>query len=102
LSETIERTLSGIECAVDFVKRPFPPVQWMIPNLLPEGLTMLAAKPKIGKSFLALNIAQAIACGGKALSKIDVEQGRVLYINVDSSEREFQKRVRNMLLGEPP
>src|SRR5690606_31549735 len=69
--------------AEDFVKRRFPPVAWIVQNVMPEGLTMLAGKPKTGKSFLAVNVSVAVACGGKALGHLNVEQGRVLYVNLD-------------------
>jgi predicted ATP-dependent serine protease len=31
------------------------------PGLIPEGLTIIAGKPKIGKSWLALDICIAVA-----------------------------------------
>ena len=35
---------------------PLPPVQWLIPDLLPMGLSLLAGASKTGKStFLPLN-----------------------------------------------
>jgi RecA-family ATPase len=45
----------------------FPEPVWIVPGVIPEGMTMLAGKPKKGKSYLALNIALSISCGGKAL-----------------------------------
>lgn len=85
-----------IESARTFVTRQFPPVTWIVPGVLPEGLAMLAGKPKTGKSFLAVNIAVAVATGGRALGKVPVDQGRVLYINADSSPREFQTRIKTL------
>jgi hypothetical protein len=41
-----------------------PSVRWTIPDILPEGLTLLAGKPKLGKSWLALSVALSIAAGG--------------------------------------
>src|SRR5512146_463426 len=34
---------------------------WIIPGFLPEGVTLLAGKPKVGKSCLALDLALALA-----------------------------------------
>jgi replicative DNA helicase len=45
----------------------WPEPVWAIPSLLPVGPTILAGKPKIGKSFLCLQIAQAVAAGGTVL-----------------------------------
>jgi RecA-family ATPase len=50
--------------------RQLPPIQWAIPEILPEGLTLLAGKPKLGKSWLALAMALAVASGGVALSSV--------------------------------
>ena len=43
-----------------------------IPNIMPEDLNILAGKPKMDKSIMALNICIEFACGGKALNEIDV------------------------------
>src|SRR5690606_30802768 len=40
--------------AVDLMKREFPEPKWIVEGLLPEGLTLFAGPPKIGKSWLAL------------------------------------------------
>ena len=42
-----------------------------IPNIMPEDLNILAGKPKMGKSIMALNICIEVAFGGKALNEID-------------------------------
>jgi hypothetical protein len=89
-----DKAVTRIIRASDFIRRSFPPVAWIVPNIIPEGLTMLAGKPKTGKSFLAVNVAVAVATGGVAMGKVHVEQGRVLYVNLDSSQREFQKRLK--------
>lgn len=89
------RESQGVSRGMDvgaFLQIDFPPIQWLVPNLLPEGLTMLAGKPKTGKSFFALNIAVSVATGGMALGKIKVEKGHAVYVNLDSSPREFQTR----------
>ena len=52
--------------------RGLPPPRWAVPDLLPEGLTLLAGAPKLGKSWLSLNLSVAIASGGVALGSIPV------------------------------
>lgn len=42
-----------------------PPPRWLIPNLLPEGLTFMVGKEGVGKSFVALDWAATIAASGK-------------------------------------
>ncbi len=42
--------------ASDLLRRQLPKTRWAIPGLLPEGVTLLAGAPKIGKSWLALDL----------------------------------------------
>ena len=77
-----------------FVELQFPPIRWIVPNIFPEGATLLAGRPKSGKTFLAVNVAWAVAAGGKAMGKVDVEQGRVLYLALEGSKRNMQDRLK--------
>ncbi|MDP2815826.1 MAG: AAA family ATPase, partial [Rectinemataceae bacterium] len=52
--------------ASDLAKMVFPEPKWAVPGLLPEGLTILAGRPKRGKSWMGLGLALAVASGGKA------------------------------------
>ena len=42
----------------------FRPIQYVIPGIIPEGLTILAAPPKVGKSWMVLDLAYQLANGG--------------------------------------
>lgn len=88
--------------ANELLQLDFPEPTWAVPNLIPEGLTLLCGKPKVGKSWLALNTALAIACGGKALDAIPVEKGRVLYITLEDSPRRLKERLLSALQGSRP
>src|SRR5690606_31579445 len=55
----------------------FPPVDYVIPQYITEGLTILAGRPKLGKSWLALGMCIAVATGGNVLGE-DCEQGDAL------------------------
>ena len=74
-----------------------PPVRWAIPDILPEGLTLLAGKPKLGKSWLALSAALSIAAGGVALGTQPVAKGDVLYLALEDNARRLQSRARQIL-----
>jgi hypothetical protein len=89
--------------ARDLAAKTFNPPRWAIPDLLPDGLTILAGKPKAGKSWLALNLAVAVATGGVALGKIQVEQGEALYLALEDSERRLKDRLERIIpFGELP
>ena len=81
----------------ELLARELPPVRWAIPDILPEGLTLLAGKPKLGKSWFALSVALAIAAGGFALGKQPVTQGEVLYLALEDNERRLQSRAKQLL-----
>lgn len=70
------------------------PMRWAVPDLLPEGLTLLAGRPKIGKSWLALDIGLAVAAGGLALGGLLVEPGEVAYLGLEDGPRRMQGRVQ--------
>ncbi len=53
--------------AVELLQTDFPEPRFAVPNVVAEGLTLLVGAPKLGKSWLALNLAIAVASGGRAL-----------------------------------
>jgi DNA primase len=79
------------------MQKDLPPVKWAIPGILPEGLTLLCGKPKMGKSWLVLGFALGIACGGYVLGKVKVEPGYVLYLALEDTERRLQRRAKQVL-----
>ena len=74
-----------------------PDPKWVVPGLLPEGFSILAGNPKLGKSWLALGIAIASATGGAVLGSIQVERGDVLYMALEDTDRRLQSRLRKIL-----
>jgi len=70
----------------------FPPPKWVVPGLIPEGVTLFAGKPKVGKSWMALEIAVAIAAGRPCLGNLEPEVGDVLYAALEDNPRRLQRR----------
>ena len=79
----------------------FPEPRWAIPGILPVGLNILAGRPKMGKSFMAIGIALAIGYGGRALGQIQVERGEVLYLALEDRPQRLKGRLQQML-GDSP
>ena len=79
--------------ADEILTTDWPEPVWAIPGLLPAGLTILAGKPKVGKSWLALQIAQAVAAGGVALGE-RVERGPVLYLALEDPGARLKERMQ--------
>jgi hypothetical protein len=64
-----------------------------VSDLVPEGLTLLAGKPKLGKSWLALQMGLGVASGGEVLGR-PVAQGPVLYAAMEGNYRRLKSRLR--------
>jgi predicted transcriptional regulator/archaellum biogenesis ATPase FlaH len=75
------------------LNREWPKPRWAIPDLLPMGFTIIAGAPKVGKSWLALQLAYAVSTGGIIL-QTKVEQGNVLYLALEDSPRRLKDRMR--------
>jgi hypothetical protein len=73
-----------------------PPVRYVVEGYIAEGVTVLAGRPKSGKSWLALGIGVGVSMGGYALNT-RVEQGDVLYLALEDNERRMQKRLKQLL-----
>ena len=74
------------------------PTRAIVDGLLVEGVTLLAGKQKIGKSWFILVIALAVARGEKALGKLTTDPGDVLYISLEDNPAAMQERLE-VLLG---
>ena len=85
--------------AQDLRNMVFPPVKWAVPGFLPEGLSILAGGPKVGKSILALHLAVGVAIGGCVLGKINVLKGEVLYLALEDTRRRIQERINGSELA---
>lgn len=70
-----------------------PPQVWIVPDILPEGLAFLAGRPKVGKSWLALQIAKAAGSGGRVFDR-PVKDFKVLYLALEDGLRRLQRRLR--------
>jgi len=77
-----------------------PPM--LIEGFLPDrSLFLLAGKPKAGKSFLALDIADAVCEGRPVLGRFRVNRaGPVVYLGMEDGEIEIVKRLRQRGVGD--
>lgn len=81
--------------------KTLPPMKWLIDDLLPVGgVVMLSAKPKMGKSFLAIQLALSVASGGEFLG-FQAQKHEVLYIDLETSQRSMKNRISMMTADAP-
>src|SRR5689334_3423922 len=83
--------------AADLHKRHFPPIQEIIPGFIQIGLTILAGKPKAGKSWMALDNALGVAARRPVLGEVVPDCGDVLSLSLEDNPRRLQSRVRKLL-----
>ena len=93
--ETRQRLLGQTSASAIMIK-VLPPVRYVVEGYIAEGVTVLAGRPKFGKSWLALGIGVGVSMGGYALNT-RVEQGDVLYLALEDNERRMQKRLKQLL-----
>jgi hypothetical protein len=85
--------------ALELVVWEAQPTRWAVEGLLPEGLALLAGRPKQGKSWLALQLALAITEGRPALGSLPVTQGEALYLALEDPPRRLKERQERLLAG---
>ncbi len=76
--------------AADLGAMTFPPIKYIVPGVLPEGATILAGRPKLGKSWLAMDIGLATGRGTYCLGDRKCAQGNVLYLALADNRRRLQ------------
>jgi hypothetical protein len=76
----------------------FPEARYVVPGLFPEGVTLLASRPKLGKSWLLLQIGTGTANGTPPLvpGGAHIITGDVLYLALEDSPRRIQRRMRKL------
>ena len=88
----------GRQTAADLMLKELPEVSHIVPGFIAEGVTVLAGKSKLGKSWWALGVAIAVATpGGVAFGSVSVGHGDVLYLSLEDNERRLQRRLNQLL-----
>lgn len=80
---------------------PKSPQKWVIDRLVPVGgLINVFGKPKTGKSFLALGMAQAIVNGDLDWGGYPIHtHGSVAYLQIDTPREEWSDRIGRLTLA---
>lgn len=86
--------LVGLVTAAELHHEVFPDLVQFVHGLVQEGFGIVAGPPKLGKSWWVLNLALAVAAGGRVFGKIPAEQRHVLLLGLEDSPRRLQSRIR--------
>jgi RecA-family ATPase len=81
--------------AKDIRETEYQPIEWVVDGLIGPGVTFITGKSKIGKSFKALQIANAVETGGTFLG-LKCAKGSVLHYSLEDGRRRNQSRWKTM------
>ena len=79
---------------------PYEPLSFVVEELLPQGLHLLAGAPKIGKSWLALWLCLRVA-QGEPLWNFATKPCEVLYLCLEDSFQRIQSRLLDLTEDAP-
>jgi hypothetical protein len=91
-----ERYMPRVFSAAELQQMEFKEPTFVIPGILPTGLSLLVGKPKIGKSYLLLNFALALSIGGRVIGQVDVEKIGVLYLSLEDRNQRLHARINEL------
>jgi hypothetical protein len=97
-----------VRTGADFGRMEFAETRWIVPGIQPVGVTVLAGKPKSGKSWSVLQVSTAVATGGSVFGEYDeqnwrwkggleVEKGEVLLLALEDTDARVQFRLRALV-----
>lgn len=90
----------GVVNAATLLQKPPPPRQWLVPDLIPlRATTLFSAHGGDGKSLLALQLAVAVATGGRWLGQ-EVAKGRVGVLTCEDDTDEVHTRLWDIVGAE--
>ena len=76
----------------DLLREDLPETRFVVDELLPTGgLSILAAKPKVGKSTLARTLALCVARGEPFLGRDVTMKGTVIHLALEEKRKEIQR-----------
>ena len=83
--------LKTVNCE-QLMTTPLKPIEFCIDGMISTGLFLLAGAPKVGKSWLVLDMALSIAKGEKLLGR-ETKRGSTLYLCLEDSYSRIQNRL---------
>lgn len=75
--------------------RPMEPIFWLVEGLLAPGLYFLGGSPKVGKSWLALQLCLAI-CRGDSFLGFHTRKSEVLYLALEDGPQRLHARALHL------
>lgn len=87
--------------AIDLKNKEIQPIQFIVDNMLPQGLALICSPPKYGKSWLMLDLCISVASGNRFLNH-NTNQCGCLYLALEDSEARLKDRMNKVLKNAMP
>lgn len=91
---------TNVYSAAELGEMLLPPLRYIVEGMLPMGMGVLVAKPKIGKSWMVLDLCLAAARGEPFLGSPTSPHG-ALYLALEDGKSRMQTRLRKLTAGRP-
>ena len=82
--------------AVELQNKQFPPVNWFVKSLIPQGLTVIAGQSKIGKSWFLMQLGICVSTGRNFLGGWQCEQNGICYVSLEDGVELAQHRQKKL------
>ncbi len=86
----------GSIIASDLLMAKIDPPEWLIEDVLPQGLAILCASSKVGKSWMAMQMCLAVSRGKEFLNYVTNQAG-CLYLALEDGVYRLQDRLKKLL-----
>ena len=86
--------------AAQLMEQPIEPREYVVRGLIPQGLSILGGAPKIGKSWLVLDLCLHVATGEPFLG-MPVSKGTAWYISLEDTQELIHRRLGTITDEEP-
>lgn len=98
-----EKTEIGLRTPVllsDLLQESNTQENWLIEGLIPcDSASIISAQANLGKTWLLMDLAIAIAQGSEWMNYFPVQKGKVLYIDEESNRHLVKERMNRLLAG---
>ncbi len=84
--------------AAELLATNFPEPEWRLHGILPPGLGGLGSRPKLGKSWLALQMSTAISLGVQLWGR-ETRRTHVFYLALEDNARTLKERLQSQRAG---
>jgi len=77
----------------ELLSTDFPEPEYIVPGIFSTGLNILSGPPKLGKSWLCLDLAYTMSIGGTIFGNEKIKQNRSLYCALEDGPRRLASRL---------